>query len=165
MVYCTIHAYASGDPSKIYRPVSDYQQVCGEKGSLTQDYPYLYFYNPLFEINNRFCVKSCPVYENNALKKIECYRNETGQDCTYSATINQNGSFSITRIPTKGDIIGYETTSVLDRVCIPSPAVMTNALKDVMNKFTDKLQQGSFASLTTDVKNVNILLFIRIGSG
>jgi len=70
MVYCTIHAYLNGDPTKIYRPVSDYQQVCGEKGSVTQDYPYLYFYNPLFNISNRFCVKSCPAFENNALKTL-----------------------------------------------------------------------------------------------
>lgn len=159
MVYCTIHAYLNGDPSKIYRGVSDYQQVCGEKGGLAQDYPYVYFYNPVFNISNRFCVKSCPTFNGTTLTALECYRNDTTTlpDCNYDVYLDQNGSVNVgytPYIPAGNQILGYETTSVLDRVCGPSSAALTNALKDVITNFTSSLQQGSFASLTSDVNNV-----------
>lgn len=159
MVYCTIHAYVNGDPSKIYRGVSDYQQICGEKGGLAQDYPYVYFYNPLFNISNRFCVKSCPVFNGTTLTNLDCYLNDTATlpNCNYTVWLDQNGSVNAAFSPyTSGlnQIMGYETTAALDRVCAPSSAALTNALKDVITNFTSSLQQGSFASFTSDVNNV-----------
>lgn len=164
MIYCTAHAYANGDPSKIYRGVSDYQQICGEKGGLAQDYPYVYFYNPLLNISNRFCVKTCPTFNGSTLTNLDCYRNDTTAlpDCAYDFWLDQNGSVSASSAaysPTVNAILGYETTAVLDRVCAPSSAALTNALKDVITNFTSSLQQGSFASFTSDVNNV-ILWFI-----
>lgn len=161
MVYCTIHAYLNGDPSKIYRGVSDYQQICGEKGGLAQDYPFVYFYNPVFNISNRFCVKSCPVFNGTTLTNLECYLNDTATlpDCNYDILIDQNGSVSAANapyVPLTNQILGYETTNVLDRVCAPSSAALANTFKDIVTNFTSSLQQGSFASFTSDVKNVII---------
>lgn len=158
MVYCTIHAYLNGDPSKIYRGVSDYQQICGEKGGLAQDYPFVYFYNPVFNISNRFCVKSCPVFNGTTLTNLECYLNDTATlpDCNYDILIDQNGSVSAANapyVPLTNQILGYETTNVLDRVCAPSSAALANTFKDIVTNFTSSLQQGSFASFTSDVKN------------
>jgi hypothetical protein len=42
---------------------------------------------------------------------------------------------------------------------MPSSVVLADALKDIVTNMTSELQQGSFASLTSDVKNVIFYLF------
>ena len=57
MIYCSIHAYTSGDPSVMYRGVDKNGDICGEEGGDAKDYPYVYFYNPIDSVDNRVCVK------------------------------------------------------------------------------------------------------------
>lgn len=63
------------------------------------------------------------------------------------------------------DIIGYDSSLVLDRVCMPSAntfSYLTKAGVEAINTFQGLLQQGYLMNFVTDVKNVHILLF-RIG--
>lgn len=57
MVYCTIHAYTMGNPDKIFRGIAGDKTICGQVDGAAKDYPYLYFYNPIFSLDSRYCVK------------------------------------------------------------------------------------------------------------
>lgn len=159
MVYCTIHAYTNGNPNKIYRPVAGDKVICGEVGGVAQDYPYVYFYNPLEGMTARYCLKTCPSFDaNNQLTTTtaNCYAHTFGPGCgSYSVTINSEGKWSAGSAPNPYTnlYIGYETTPTLGRVCVPTSKVFTEALVNYTQSITSSLQQGSFASLTSDVQN------------
>lgn len=44
----------------------------------------MYFWNPVVSVDNRVCVKVCPVYEEATLKPVNCYGSI---DCTYDYII------------------------------------------------------------------------------
>lgn len=90
MVYCTIHAYTKGDPDRMFRGVAQGQVICGEVGGVAEEFPYLYFYNPVNSLDNRYCLKSCPTYqEDGSLSVPACYGNPTSPSCTaYTVTIS-----------------------------------------------------------------------------
>lgn len=158
MVYCSIHAYLNGDPNKIYKSVGVGSTICGD--GLTANYPYVYFYNPLEGLDSRYCMKQCPYFDaNGTLVVTECYNHGSGPGCaSYNVLIDKNGNWSAGSAPNPYNnlYIGYETTAVLDRICMPTPSVLTSALQNVTNSLVGAIQQGSFASLTSDVKNVSI---------
>jgi hypothetical protein len=69
MIYCTIHAYTNGNPNRIYRGVSG-TDICGQPGGDAENYPYVYFYNPLEDLTDptskRKCVSACPTYSGDS---------------------------------------------------------------------------------------------------
>lgn len=163
MVYCTIHAYLNGNPNKIYRPIGSNQTICGQDAAA--NYPYIYFYNPLEGLDSRYCMKECPYFKDGNLVLTECYTNNYGPGCSaYNVIMLQNGSFAAGSAPNPYNnlYIGYETTPVLNRVCLPSSSVLTNGLADYAANLTSSLQQGSFASLTTDIQNVSYYLTLEL---
>ena len=153
MIYVTIHAYLNGNVAKIYRGVAN-SVPCGSPGGVAELYPYLYFSNPIFGTGNRFCVKTCPTFTENTLSTLDCY----GGSCAYTVTFDSSGSTSATiaTMNSSSVVLGYETTLALDRVCLPTATVLSNGLSSVANSITSSLQEGEFASLITDVKNVHI---------
>ena len=46
MVYLGVYGFTKGDPAVIYRGVNQQGQECGKAGTVTENYPYLYFKNP-----------------------------------------------------------------------------------------------------------------------
>lgn len=135
MVYCTIHAYTQGNPDKIFRGVAGDKTICGQVDGPAKDYPYLYFYNPIYSTDLRYCVKECPYYDGSTLTQTSIYNSAsyTPDGTTYDFKIKQDGSWDTAgnTAPTSAAnlYIGYETSPVLDRVCIPSSAAFANALK------------------------------------
>lgn len=57
MVYCTIHAYINGKPTKVFRGIDRDGVICGDVDGPAKDYPYLYFFNPITSMDNRYCLK------------------------------------------------------------------------------------------------------------
>lgn len=92
----------------------------------------------------------------------DCYNEASSSpSCSsYTITVDKNGGISGT--PSASSYIGYESTAVIERVCIPSSAVLSDAFKDVVNNITTTLQAGQFATLVQDVKNVNNILIIEL---
>jgi hypothetical protein len=161
MIYCTIHAYINGNPNNIYKSIGDNQRICGNSTSGTAEYPFIYFYNPLEGISSRYCMKGCPYFDINGTLTIpECYSiNITGPGCSvYHAIVQKNGNFTGNSAPNpyNGLYIGYETKEVLNRICLPTLTVLTNALQNYTAQLKSALQQESFASFTMDVQNVII---------
>lgn len=63
-----------------------------------------------------------------------------------------------------GNFVGYPTHVALDKICIPSPAVLQNAFSRIAEPLSKKLKNGTFANIAEDLKNVRMYLF-RIGNG
>ena len=66
---------------------------------------------------------------------------------------------------TAGQRIGYDSALTIDRVCVPDSKVLSNAFNDYLESMTGALSKGEFANMVTDVKNVTLLFYRRIGSG
>ncbi len=117
MVYLASYGYTNGNTSKIFRATDSNANVCGLPGGVAANYPYAYFYNPTtLDLSKRYCVQTCPSFVNGALSTLSCY----GQaNCAYSLTVLASGSYSTSPSSTS-QIIGYETSALIGRVCIPS---------------------------------------------
>jgi hypothetical protein len=165
MVYCTIHAYLNGNPSKVFRGVAGDKAICGEVGGAAQNYPYLYFFNPLDSTDNRYCLKECPYFDGNGnLVLTECYPGHTfGPGCSqYNLVIFSNGSISTNGSVSSSSYIGYGSFSAIDRVCIPNTEALSVALKDVVANISSTLQSGQFATIVHDVKNVKLINILEL---
>lgn len=155
MIYCSIHGYIYGDPSKIYRSVAMSQTVCGQGETIS--YPYLYIFNPFQDNSNRYCLKSCPYFDsNNNLVVPECYPGHgSSPSCaTFTNSINSSGSFISAPTSYTGIYIGYSATKAFGRVCLPNNAALNNALSSNLSSLTNSLQQLSFLNLGGDTLNV-----------
>ena len=164
MLYVTFHAYLDGNPTSLYRGIAS-NVICGEVGGVAANYPYVYFYNPIYSTDSRVCVDSCPTFTSGALSAVNCYSGH-GVSCSYDVSFSSDGSVSVstTSMNTSSYFLGYETSLVMDRICLPSSAVLTQGLSTVATTLTSAVQTTSFANLITDTQNVNKIIF-RIGNG
>lgn len=128
MIYCTIHAYLNGDPDIIFRGIAD-NVVCGKTGGVAENFPYVYFYNPIYSTDNRVCVKTCPSFSGGSLSTLSCYTGHS-VSCSYDVTFASDGSVSASNSAMNSNSIflGYETTAVLGRLCMPSASVISDGL-------------------------------------
>ena len=159
-----VYGYSNGDTTNVYRGTDEQGNVCGGSNSSALNFPYTYFYNPTTgNLDRRTCVVSCPGLNGNSPTPIDCYAagNNVG-DCNYTKTVNSSGQLSGT--PNQTEIIGYDTYSVIGRVCIPTATVFNNAFSSYVNTFNDKLRQAGLANFITDVQNVPLSSF-RTGNG
>ena len=101
-------------------------------------YPYLYFSNPIFGMDKRFCVKTCPSFSGETLSTLDCY----GGTCNYDITFAANGTTtsSVANMNASNIILGYETSLALDRVCLPTTKVLENGLSSAASSITSSLQ-------------------------
>lgn len=60
------------------------------------------------------------------------------------------------------DFIGYETSVTLDRICMPSSTVLSNALSDVLDSLTTEIRSGEFASMSEDISNVITFFIVEL---
>lgn len=135
MVYLSAYGYANGNPSKVFRATDSNGNVCGDPSGVAANYPYAYFYNPTsLDLSNRFCVASCPYFSSGSLTTLSCY----GQTCNYAVTITSSGTYTVNPSSTSV-IIGYETSSVIDRVCIPSTTVFDGVFSSYVSVFSSNL--------------------------
>ena len=164
MIYVTFHAYLNGNPTALYRGIAK-NTICGEVGGNAENYPYVYFYNPIYSTDQRVCVASCPTFSSGSLSTVSCYSGH-GVSCNYDVSFTSSGTVSVSTstMNTANYFLGYETSLVMDRVCLPSSAVLANGLSTVATTLTSSMQTTSFANIVTDTQNVLIFIF-RIGNG
>jgi hypothetical protein len=151
MVYLSAYGYSNGSPTKVFRATDSNGNVCGDPNGVAANYPYAYFYNPTsLDLSNRFCVQECPYFSSGSLTTLSCY----GQTCNYAVTITSTGTYT-TNPASTSVIIGYETSSLIDRVCIPSTTVFNGVFSSYITVFSNYLNQSDLASFITDLQNVN----------
>jgi hypothetical protein len=156
MIYCAIQGYANGDTDKIFRATDTYGNICGQKGSLSQDYPYTYLYNPINSVSNRLCVQTCPTGSTIPT----CY-NATCSSFTW-IIINSTGIMPTGFTGATGYLL-YESQGLLGRICIPSTNVLQNALSAVVEKISTASNAGTFGNFISDLKYVKILFYSELG--
>jgi hypothetical protein len=81
-----------------------------------------------------------------------CYPSCTGVSWIY---IQSNGSFSGGITSGAGYSIIYDSSALIDRICIPSTATLTHALSGVVNTLSSAANSGTFANFINDLKYVN----------
>lgn len=148
LAYCVSIAFISGNPDDVFRATDKFGNICGQTGSLTELYPYAYLYSPSQYLDNRVCVKACPQFISGALTTLNCYN----MTCTYAVTIDSDGNYDVTP-STSSQVVGYEATITLDRVCVPSSKALSNALSSVSSSISSSFSQGVFGATTTDIQN------------
>lgn len=121
MVYLTIYGYMNGNPAAIFRGVDLNGIACGDPKGVAAAFPYIYFVTPAAEISKRYCVVACPSFSGTALTALSCY----GATCTYTYQYNSAYTLSPSGAPGSNDIIGYESISVIDRICVPTTVQFT----------------------------------------
>ena len=161
MVYFSIYGYTNGNLSKPYRATDSNGIICGEPGGVAELFPYAYFFNPTtLDLSNRYCVVTCPSFDStNTLSTLNCY----GTTCTYALTIDSTGSYSVNPTTTS-QIIGYDTSALIGRVCVPSSTVFAGAFSSYATTFSTYLSQNGLSSFITDIENVPLNRF-RTGNG
>jgi hypothetical protein len=148
MVYMSIYGYTNGNLSIPFRATDMYGNVCGAPNGVASSYPYAYFFNPTtFDLSNRYCVQSCPSYSSGTLSTLTCYNQSS---CSYSVSIYGNGSYSANPA-SSSVIIGYPTTTLISRICVPTSSVFTNAFASYISAFSTYLSQSSFSQFITDI--------------
>lgn len=148
MIAMSSNAYSTGNLSKIFRATDSNGVACGDPSGVAANYPYAYFYNPTSgDLSNRYCVTSCPYFSSGSLTTVTCY----GQaSCTYALTITSSGTYSVNPSSTS-QIIGYETSALIGRLCIPSTTVFSGVFSSYVSTFSSTLSSSDLASFTTDL--------------
>lgn len=165
MIVLAIYSYTYGNTHNIYRATDNNQNVCGQSGTSTANYPFAYFYNPTTaDLSKRVCVTSCPSYVNGTLSAITCYANSNIPSCAYTQTVKQDGTYTTNSTVSSSDVIGYDSTEQIGRVCIPTSTVLQNAFSSVSTTISDGVRQAGLANFIPDIQNVPILL-CRTGDG
>jgi hypothetical protein len=156
MIYFTAIAYRNGNPTNIFRPIAS-NVACGDTNGPAAAYPYVYYTNPLDMLNHRYCVASCPGLDSNGNvpTSIQVYPN--GTTITFTVTVSSSGNANASFTSSTVDV-GYESSVVLNRICMPSSTVFANAFKDYTSSFSS-LQLGDLANFIVDIRNVRVILF------
>ncbi len=82
--------------------------------------------------------------------------------CTYQVVVYSNGSFNVTPSAVS-DVVGYETSTTLSRVCLPSSTVLSNAFSTISSSISSTLSQGVFGSTVSDIQNNYLYILIGVG--
>lgn len=160
MIYLTAFAYANGNPSNIYRPISSSGMACGDANGLASAYPYVYYSNPLEMTTRKYCVQSCPALDSAGNMPATYPVYPSGTTISFSITVNSNGTASGSF--TTGIDIGYDSSVAISRICLPSSTVFSAAFKDYTSAFSS-IQFGDLANFIVDIRNVTMIL-LRIGN-
>lgn len=172
MVYMAAYGYAQGNPNNIFQGIDQNLKVCGNGNYVSAGgvsyakYPYLYFTNPLSLTtltSMRACVDSCPTWSGSAVAQVNC---PDPADCAFTATYNSSGSQATgsNTPPASTDIIGYPSSAVIGRICVPSSTMFTIVFSQVQSAVSSLLNSSDLTNFVSDVQNVHLTLS-RIGTG
>lgn len=97
---------------------------------------------------------SCPSFNSNGtLSSLSCFTTSQLSSCSYTITVKQDGSYNGST-PSSTSVIGYDSTDVIGRVCIPSTTVLQNAFSSYATTISDGVRQAGLANFITDLQNV-----------
>lgn len=98
---------------------------------------------------------SCPTFVSGSLQTLSCAYSKT---CTYNYQLNQNGSSTYNSSSgSSTDIIGYDTSALIDRLCFPSTATLSSGFATIQaavsTSFSNAISTGSMGGFYSDLKN------------
>jgi hypothetical protein len=166
MVALAIYSYTYGNTHNIYRATDGNQDICGQSGTLTENFPLAYFYNPTTgDLSKRICVAACPAYTaNGTLTALNCFTTPQLSSCSYTITVKLDGTYNNSGSATSSDVIGYDSVEEIGRVCVPTLTVLKNAFSSSSTTISNGVRQAGLGNFITDLQNVNNSL-LRTGVG
>lgn len=158
MIYMAAYGYSVGNPYNAFRGVDKGANQCGL--GATAAYPYLYLINAIQDISQRNCVDACPYYDGTSVTPVNYYDYTTPASSgpitydieydNYGNEISPGSNLAPTaQGPTKK--IGYDTTLVLGRLCVPNPYMFTNTVKISGSAAATVFSQGDISNFITDI--------------
>lgn len=153
-----VYGYSNGNPYNAFRGVDKGGNQCGL--GATAAYPYLYLSNPIKDISDRLCVDACPYYDGTTVFAANYYNYGTPAssgaftyDIKYDNYGNEfsPGTNAAPTTQTTGFKIGYDSTLVLSRLCVPNPNMFTNAVKISSSAAATVFSQGDISNFITDI--------------
>jgi hypothetical protein len=154
MIYLTYFAYYNGNPYNAFRGVDYSGNMCGISSYGTTNYPYLYFTNPYSDITKRICVDTCPTYSSGSNTVYQVLSNSVSAQTTYTIQYDAGGSrITGSGSPVSGDVLGYDSYSVIGRLCVPNANMFSNILINNTSTTSSAFTQGDIANFITDTQN------------
>ena len=158
MFYLTYWGYTYGDVAKPFRGVDEYGSICGDANNAnTKNLKYIYYYNPTDSIDKRRCVSFCPSYQsasNDINVPVSSVSASTSNTVAWTFQYDSSGNvISGAGTPSAADIVGYDTSSLIRRFCVPSKAMFDNNIFD-SSTFARVLNEGDLGNFFTDLEEV-----------
>lgn len=102
---------------------------------------------------------------------LDCLTNTNVTSCTYTYTIGNDGVSTNSTSIANGDVVGYDSTAAIDRVCIPSTKVFDwfngNSNNETTSTIANSVTGGYLSNLIEDIQHVtsnnNLELAITVG--
>lgn len=125
MIAIGVFGFVNGDPNLVLYPYDSSGNQCGRDGTVTADYPYLYWVNPTDEVKYTVCTKSCPISDSDI---VECFANSWVKTCTF--TVNNNEEISY--------YPPYKSKQIFKRGCLPDASEVNDKYEKYMNYLGDE---------------------------
>lgn len=152
MIYMAAYGYSVGNPYNAFRGVDKGGNQCGL--GVTSAYPYLYLINAIYDISQRNCVDACPYYDGSTVPSVNYYDYTTPGSSgaiTYDIIYDNYGNDIAPGTPQAStNKIGYDTTLVLGRLCVPNPHMFSATLIS-SSAAASVLSQGDISNFITDI--------------
>ena len=150
MGYLTYSAYHNHDPYDLFRGVDNTGKICGSKTeATTKDLPLLYFYNPFTGTlkATKICVSACPTWDGT----IVTVPTSTAA-LTWAHEYKSDGTQVTVATVNPTDFVGYDSYSLIGRVCIPNKNLFSDLLI-AASQFSSAFSQSDVANLISDIMN------------
>lgn len=146
-----IYGFTKGSPSKLMVPYDSNGKGCGLDAPL-QDYPYIYFANPIpGHLNFTLCLSKCPNYNDTQADNYSLYCKPYGNrtDCTGIKIDIKNTSFKTlmdfenNHSITSDSVLIYSTVPVFKRLCMPDASLLVKKFITLNNSaISDKFSNS-----------------------
>lgn len=168
------YGYSKGNPYNAFRGVDGGGNQCGI--GATAAYPYLYLANPIYDITVRYCVNACPYYTSGSTATsvtpvgYYVYSSSTTSTFTYNIVYDTNGnqvyssSGTNPAVQASGNIVGYDTSLTLSRLCVPNANMFSSVLISASST-ASAFSQGDLSNFITDIANNWKWLLAALGWG
>lgn len=153
-------AFATGNPWLLAQTYDFKNTPCGKPSAGTTDFKFAYFFQPLMGFKKVVCLSQCPTWGpgETGPKAVACYT----PDVAYNADINNcvsDGPIEVKDLAAIPSILKdkpflvYNTSTVMDRFCLPSVAVFTEADKRAADGPVMAAQLSKLNEYVSDVTN------------
>lgn len=157
-IFLMAYGFSKGDPWKLIQTFDHKGRMCGDEATGTEEYKRAYFYQPLNGLENVVCVKTCPSWqEGEAIPlEVECFDKEKeDHECKFTGEFTFDKMDETTSLSFKGtEFLIYNTTSILERFCVPHVNDPTEYAKSLAKNITIATQLADqFEEYFSDVRD------------
>ena len=163
-IFLMVYGFTKGDPNKLVQTFDDNGIPCGNKDAGTEDYKFIFFYQPIESLSAAACIKNCPQWgaDDERVTELDCFGEN--RNCNY------DGDFSFENLDSANapeysqePFLIYNTTAVMNRFCVVSFNAASAYARELAANITLVTQiSDKFEEYFSDIKD-SWVYFIYIG--